>query len=192
MLLQYNELYLFHRMFVLTAACIHAIQCSCEHYTETSRKARVIWTQEKGFLKWNLIWSICELQRTTHNGVVLIPVLASLNYRVPILSWKHQRVVHLLFSHLAALCIVIVTLNPYLRRYLCISENGDTVAAIWRDSHKAVKVFVDVISISCSDQPFSFGMHQMLICCISAMKVCDSAFFFYISNSYPSNWVWFY
>lgn len=41
MLLQYNELYLFHRMFVLAAACIHSVQCSCEHYTEASIKAPV-------------------------------------------------------------------------------------------------------------------------------------------------------
>lgn len=41
MLLQYNEPYLFHRMFVLAAACIHYIQCSYEHYTEASIKASV-------------------------------------------------------------------------------------------------------------------------------------------------------
>lgn len=41
MLLEDNELYLFHRMFMLAAACLCFLQSSCEHYMELAVKGHV-------------------------------------------------------------------------------------------------------------------------------------------------------
>lgn len=42
MLLEYNELYLFHRMFILADACMCFLQSSSEHYVEIAVKAHVV------------------------------------------------------------------------------------------------------------------------------------------------------
>lgn len=51
MLLRYNEPYVFHRMFVLAAACVCFLQSSCERCVEIAVKARVIGMLKKGSLK---------------------------------------------------------------------------------------------------------------------------------------------
>lgn len=108
-------------MLVLAAACMHSIQRSCEHCTETAVKLALFHYTAKRIpqMKPELINPRATEDHTRWCG-------CTPNASIPLITGSlffiHQTAKGLLtpfFFHLATLCIVFVTLNPYLPRNVC-------------------------------------------------------------------------